>query len=64
MTRSSTTTSLWKPTAALLLKICELNGHLTQPQQLDILVRAEADKLKVAEEALTAKCLKCGCYLV
>ena len=63
MTRSSTTTSLWQPTATLLRELCRLNGH-TQPQQLDILVRAEADKLKVAEEALTAKCLKCGCYLV
>ena len=63
MPRSATTTSIWKDTATLLRKICEYHGR-TQPQELDILVRAEADKLMLTDKALTAKCLKCGCYLV
>ncbi len=61
MPRSSTTTSLWKRSAALLCKVCHLCGG-TQPENLDRLIRAEARKLGLLKAPPKApnRCPKCG----
>jgi hypothetical protein len=60
MPRSSTTTSLWRPTAILLRQVCDHHGR-TQPRQLDVLITEEALRLGLIVKAPGPdRCPKCG----